>query len=104
MNKPITEEEREAIEELLKHCPDEIYEALSDFRSTGNVDSFHLFLKGVMERFVEPEFAGNLGGEISSLKFVDDLGVDSLTMMEIAAPPEPISQATPHPVQWAMKF
>ena len=82
-NRPITEAEREGIEDALRHCPQGTYEALSEFRSSGNVESFDKFLTGVLERFVEPEMVDSLKGDRSQLKFVDDLGVDSMTMMEI---------------------
>ena len=82
-NTPITEAEREAIEDALRHCPQGTYEALSEFRCTGKVESFDKFLSGVLERFIEPEMVDSLKGDRSKLNFVEDLGVDSMTMMEI---------------------
>lgn len=83
INRPITEAEREGIEDALRHCPEGTYQALSEFRTSGNVQCFDQFLTGVLARFVEPEMADSLKGDRSKLNFVDDLGVDSMTMMEI---------------------
>ena len=38
---------------------------------------------GVLKRHVEPEFVGLLDNEELALSFSDDLGIDSMTMMEI---------------------
>lgn len=82
-NRPISEAEREGIEDALRHCPKGTYDALNEFRTSGSVESFNKFLTGVLERFVEPEMVNSLKGDRSNLRFVDDLGVDSMTMMEI---------------------
>lgn len=83
-NNPITEEERKGIEETLRHCPEGTYEALAEFRETGSIPSFHKFLVGVLERHMEPESSHLLSREdLADLKFIDDLGIDSMTMMEI---------------------
>lgn len=83
MNKPIRDEEREDIEEALKGCRAGTYDALSEFRTSGNVDSFNTFLTAVLQKFVEPEFAELLDKDKTDLHFAEDLGVDSMTMMEI---------------------
>ena len=41
------------------------------------------FIVGVLKRHIEPEFEALLDGERSELSFVDDLGIDSMTMMEV---------------------
>jgi acyl carrier protein len=77
------EEELESLKETLKRCPEGTLEALLDFRQTKSKASLHEFLVGVLKRHVEPEFEGLLDQENLQLSFVDDLGIDSMTMMEI---------------------
>ncbi|MDF1753115.1 MAG: phosphopantetheine-binding protein [Verrucomicrobiales bacterium] len=82
-NKPIDDEDLEDIKETLKRCPEGTFEALIDFRTTGNRESLHNFLVGVLKRHVEPEYVGLLDNEHLALSFADDLGIDSMTMMEV---------------------
>lgn len=82
-NKPIDEEDLEDIKETLKRCPEGTLESLVEFRSTGSKEALHEFLVGVLKRHVEPEYESLLDSEHLALSFNDDLGIDSMTMMEI---------------------
>ena len=81
--KPIEEDELEDIKESLKRCQEGTFESLVEFRSTGNHEALHNFLVGVLKRHVEPEYASLLDNENLTVSFADDLGIDSMTMMEV---------------------
>jgi 3-hydroxyacyl-[acyl-carrier-protein] dehydratase len=57
--------------------------AAIEFRETKNPAVLPLIVTGVIERFVKPEQRHLLRTGKSSLKLSEDLGLDSLTLMEI---------------------
>ena len=69
--------------ETLKRCPEGTFDALLRYRETGSVDPLNTFLIGCIVRHTEPEYHALLEGENSEVSFIDDLGIDSMTMMEI---------------------
>ncbi len=79
----LTPEERADLEVSLKRCSEETRKAVFEFRETGQVRLLPSIVMGLIERFLEPEVRSRLGGGDGSVRLVDDLGIDSLTMMEI---------------------
>lgn len=71
------------IKETLLHCPEGTLEALVDFRASGSVESLTTFVKGAMIRHLDPDQAASLETATPQSRFIDDLGIDSLTMTEI---------------------
>jgi len=80
---PLTDEKREDLQEDLKRCSEATRKAVFEFLETGRVDLLPTIVKGIVERFLEPEMRPKLQEGDGSLRLVDDLGIDSLTMMEI---------------------
>ena len=74
---------QEQFRETLKRCPKGTRDALINYRETGAVDPLNTFLIGCIVRHTEPEYHALLEGENSEVSFIDDLGIDSMTMMEI---------------------
>jgi 3-hydroxyacyl-[acyl-carrier-protein] dehydratase len=72
-----------ALREALKRCPASTYEAACQFRKTANPDHLPAIVLGVIERYVEPARRAKLRKPTDDLRLVEDLGIDSLTMMEI---------------------
>ena len=73
-----------AIRESLRRCPARAVEAAIEFRKTGDVGHLPVVIAGVFERFVEPDLRARLAAPDSDdLRVIEDLGLDSLTMMEI---------------------
>lgn len=75
-----------AAEELrtaLKRCRPEVIAAAVEFRETNNAHLLPAIITGVIERFVEPEQRPLLRSGNDTLKLSEDLGLDSLTLMEI---------------------
>ncbi len=79
----LTAEEREDLEQNVKRCSAETREAIFEFRETGSVSLLPTIVVGIIERFLEPEIRPKIKEGDGSLKLIDDLGIDSLTMMEI---------------------
>jgi 3-hydroxyacyl-[acyl-carrier-protein] dehydratase len=77
----------EAEQELratLKRCPPEAVEAAVNFRKTGDTSQLNIIILGLVERFMEPELRDKLHQpNADDLKILEDLGVDSLTMVEL---------------------
>jgi acyl carrier protein len=75
-----------ALRETLKRCTPATYYAACKFRATGDTDALRTLIGGVVERFVDRDLRANLAGPLESqpaLRLREDLGLDSLTMMEV---------------------
>ena len=78
-----TAEEDAHLREVLKRCPPSAYQAACQFRKTGAPRHLPAIVLGIIERFVEPDLRPKLKHPPDSLRLIEDLGLDSLTMMEI---------------------
>jgi acyl carrier protein len=78
-----TEADDAKLRESLKRCSPGTYEAASNFRRSGNAEHLPVLLYGIIERFVERERRTLLNPARDDLRLVEDLGLDSLTLMEI---------------------
>lgn len=72
-----------SLREALKRCAPSTIEAALDFRRTKDTKYLPEVVLGVIERFVEPDLRPKLRRGADDLRMVEDLGIDSLTMMEI---------------------
>lgn len=81
--KSFTPEDETALRESLKRCSPSTFEAAVQYRRTGNPEHLPAVVIGVIERFVEPDLRMKLKDADDDLRLIEDLGVDSLTMMEI---------------------
>jgi len=92
--KPFTPEDEAALRESLKRCSPSTFEAAVQFRKTGNPDHVPAIVIGVIERFVEPDLRPKLKDADDDLRLIEDLGIDSLTMMEIVILVEDVLQVS----------
>ena len=76
-------EEIDRLGELLKRCPPSTLTAAVAFRRTHHADHLLPFILGVLERFVERELRPKLNHPDDSLRLIEDLALDSLTLMEV---------------------
>ena len=90
--KPFTAEEESALRESLKRCSAATLEAAVQFRKSHDIAQVPVIVIGVIERFVEPGLRAKLKESDDELRLVDDLGIDSLTMMEIVILVEDVLQ------------
>ena len=81
--KPFAPEDEASLREALKRCSPSTFEAAVQFRKTGNPEHVPAVVIGVIERFVEPDLRVKLKDADDDLRLIEDLGIDSLTMMEI---------------------
>ncbi len=78
-----TSEDESSLREALKRCSESTIESAVEFRKTGNPELVGPVVIGIIERFAEPDKREMLKNASDGLKMVDDLGLDSLTMVEI---------------------
>lgn len=72
-----------ALREALKRCSESTYAAARRFRQHGHRDDLRQLVAGVIERYVERAQRPALAAGGDTLRLREDLGLDSLTMMEI---------------------
>ena len=85
-------EDEAALRESLKRCSPSTFEAAVQFRKTANPEHVPAVVIGVIERFVEPDLRIKLKDADDDLRLIEDLGIDSLTMMEIVILVEDVLQ------------
>jgi 3-hydroxyacyl-[acyl-carrier-protein] dehydratase len=71
------------LREALKRCSAATYYAACKFKLTRRREDLRLVILGVIERFVERDLRPKLAGDSDPLRLREDLGLDSLTMMEV---------------------
>lgn len=81
--KPITAEEQDVLKDSLKRCSPETIEAAIHYRNTGDTEQIPTVIIGIIERFLEPDIRPRLKNATDDLRILEDLGVDSLTMVEV---------------------
>jgi acyl carrier protein len=90
--KLFTSEDDVNLRESLKRCSAATYEAAAQFRKTRNTEHLPAIVLGIIERYVEPELRAKLKDADDDLRVIEDLGIDSLTMMEIVILVEDVLQ------------
>lgn len=90
--KPFTPEDEVALRESLKRCSPATVEAALTYRRTQDTTQLPVIVIGVIERYVEADLRPKLREGDDDLRLVEDLGVDSLTMMEIVMLVEEVLQ------------
>ncbi len=91
---PFTAEDEAHLREALKRCSAGTFEAACQFRRTGRFDHLPKIVLGLIERFVEPDLRPKLKHPNDELCLTEDLGLDSLTMMEIVILTEEVLQVS----------
>ncbi len=78
-----TTAEDAALRDALKRCPPSTYEAAIRFRASGDFAELSTIIRGVIERFTDSDRRARLHTATPNLRLIEDLGIDSLTTMEI---------------------
>ena len=73
----------EDLKETLKRCPEGTYEATVAFRNNKDPEQVPIIVMGFIERHLEPDQKVVLRTGDDEIRLYEDLGVDSLTMLEI---------------------
>ena len=79
----MTDEKIKELKDLLKRCPEGTFDSLMLYHEKRDLAALETFIVGVLKRHIEPEYEQLLEGERAGLSFIDDLGIDSMGMMEI---------------------
>lgn len=80
------------LRETLKHCTPSTYNAACRFRETGRPEYLPAIVHGIIARYVDPELRRQLRAPEDELRLKEDLGLDSLTLMEIVIRLEDVLQ------------
>jgi acyl carrier protein len=78
-----TEEDILNLRTSLKRCSAETVEAAVRFRTSGDVREIPPIAYGIIERHLSPEHNRNLAAAGDDTRLIEDLGIDSLTLLEI---------------------
>ena len=82
------------LREVLKRCSERTYFAAREFRKTGSTDHLPAIVHGVIERYVDRELRVKMRTPSNELRLAEDLGLDSLSMMEIVMLAEDVLRIT----------
>ena len=80
---PPTEQEITALRTSLKRCSPQTIEAAVRFRTTGDLAEIPTVVYGIIERHLPAENTRDLSQANDDTRLIEDLGVDSLTLLEI---------------------
>ncbi|MCB1105135.1 MAG: acyl carrier protein [Cephaloticoccus sp.] len=75
---------KESLQSLLRRCSPETVEAAQRYRRTRSVDDVPMVIQGVIARYMEIERRELLRDARPELRLSEDLGLDSLSMIEIS--------------------
>lgn len=90
-------EDDPVLRETLKRCSPATYYAACKFRANGDPDALRAVVLGVVERFADRERRPLLQADaatVGALRLREDLGLDSLTMMEVVMIAEDVLRIT----------
>lgn len=80
---PPTEQDLETLRTNLKRCSPATIEAAVQFRTTGDVSFLPAIVYGIIERHLPAENKRDLSESPEDTRLIEDLGIDSLTLLEI---------------------
>jgi acyl carrier protein len=80
---PFTPDDDARLRDVLKRCSASTREAASAFRKTRSADYLPAIVQGIIEHYVERGARAKLKRADDSVRLVEDLALDSLTMLEI---------------------
>ena len=83
MSNSLTPETEQSLRELLKRCSPETVAAALRFRITKDPAGVDVVVLGIIERFLDPDVRPRLRSGGDGLRVFDDLGIDSLAMVEV---------------------
>jgi 3-hydroxyacyl-[acyl-carrier-protein] dehydratase len=79
----LTESQIAELKLALKRCSQETVDAAFRFRTEGDLDAAQVVVYGIIERYMPVEAAPKLKTATDETRLIEDLGIDSLTMLEI---------------------
>jgi acyl carrier protein len=92
--KEFTSKDDAQLRDALKRCSPGTREAACEFRRTGSAAHLPAIVHGLIEHYVAPDARAKLGRAADDLRLVEDLDIDSLTMLEIVYLAEEVLQVS----------
>jgi len=92
IGRPFTPADDAYLRDALKRCSPSTREAACAFRRTGSPDHLPAIVHGLIEHYVERGVRAKLSRSGDGLRLVEDLAIDSLTMLEIVFLAEDVLQ------------
>jgi acyl carrier protein len=83
MNVTLTDNEIADLKDGLRRCSPETIEAAVRFRETGDLDTVPTIVFGILERYQPSTAPVKLSQADENARLIEDLGLDSLTLLEI---------------------
>jgi hypothetical protein len=80
--------------DALKRCSASTREAACAFRRTGSAEHLPVIIDGLIEHYVDRDVRAKLAHGGDDLRLVEDLAIDSLTMLEIMFLAEDVLQVS----------
>lgn len=81
--KPFEPNQEERLRESFKRNSKETLDSILKFRKEGDIAEVIPAVHGIIERYLPPEHSVPLKERPDSIRLIEDLGIDSLTMLEI---------------------
>jgi 3-hydroxyacyl-[acyl-carrier-protein] dehydratase len=79
----LTEEQISEIKLSFKRCNEATVQAILRYRETKDIETVAVIVSGIIERYMPPESADRFRHATDDTRISEDLGIDSLTMLEI---------------------
>ncbi|MEM6883922.1 MAG: phosphopantetheine-binding protein [Verrucomicrobiota bacterium] len=79
----LSEQDKEELQESFRRCRPGTLEAIYEYRESGSAESLETVVYGIIDRYMPPESPMKIDDADDDTLLADDLGIDSLTMLEI---------------------
>ncbi len=79
----LTEDQLSQLKTALKRCDEATLQAAIAYREKGDVSGLPIVVTGIIARFMPPENAEKIKNASDETRLAEDLGIDSLTMLEV---------------------
>jgi len=79
----LSDQEKENLQESFRRCRPGTLEAIYEYRETGKLDALETVVYGIIDRYMPPEAEKRIDDAGDDALLADELGIDSLTMLEI---------------------
>lgn len=71
------------LKQALRRCRPEVFEAVLQFRNEGKTEVVPSIVRGIIERYLPAESKISISEATDETRLAEDMGIDSLTMLEI---------------------
>ena len=80
---PLDEKQVADLKQALRRCRPEVFDSVLKFRNENDITVLPVIVNGIIERYLPAESKISIGETTDETRLAEDLGIDSLTMLEI---------------------